>query len=270
MQKILIPTDFSENASRAISYASALYADIPTLFILIHIQKSTDLPQDNETAYVEKIQEITEYLENCKKRFQNELHEVTSVFHIGGFIENIRKIVDSKEIDLIAMGTRGVNNAANMPIGTNTQDVITKVQCPVLVVPNRTEFSPIHEVVFPTDLYLRYSSKTMEPLTSLLIKNKSMLHIVYRTAKKSLLSKNQLINKEFLNKLHKDIGVVFHEIISANLREELEKYIAENETQLIAMSAKNLNFIQLLLSKSSPQTDSYIRHIPFLFLHENI
>lgn len=270
MQKILIPTDFSENASHAISYASALCADKPTLFILAHIQKAKNLPQENETGYIEEVQEITQNLDNCIAGLNNPMHQVTSVFQIGGFIENIRKIVETKEIDLIIMGTKGINNTAKMPIGTNTQDVVTKVQCPVLVVPNRTKFSPIHEVVFPTDLFIRYSRETMEPLTSILVKNKSMLHIVYRTTNKALLSKTQLINKEFLNNLHSDIGIIFHEIVSPNLRDELEKYIAKHETQLIAMSAKSLNFIQLLLSKSSPQTDSYIRSTPFLFLHEKI
>lgn len=270
MQKILIPTDFSENATHAISYASALYADKATLFILVHIQKLNNLPQENEADYIKRVQEISQNLEKCKGGIQNPEHQVTSVFHVGGFIENIRKIVEAKEIDLIVMGTKGSNNATKMPIGTNTQNIITKVQCPVLVVPNQTKYSPIHEVVFPTDLYLRYSSKTLEPLTSILVKSKSTLHIVYRTNDKALLSKTQLINKEFLNNLNDEIGTLFHEITSPNLRYELEKYIAKHETQLIAMSAKSLNFIQLLLSKSSPQTDSYIKNTPFLFLHESI
>lgn len=270
MQKILIPTDFSENATHAISYASALYAEKPTLFILVHIQKPTDLPEDNEADYIEKIQKITQDLDSYNEAFKNPIHQVTSIFHVGGFIENIRKIVDTKEIDLIVMGTKGSNNATKMPIGTNTQNIITKVQCPVLVVPNRTKYSPIQEVVFPTDLFLRYSSKTLDPLTSILVKSKSKLHIVYRKTDKALLSKTQLINKEFLKNIHGDIGILFNEITSPNLREELEKYISKHETQLIAMSAKSLNFIQLLLSKSSPQTDSYIRKTPFLFLHESI
>lgn len=270
MQKILIPTDFSENASHAISYASALYADKPTLFILAHIQKSTNLPQDNEAEYIKRIRKITQELESCAKRIQNPNHQATSIFHVGGFIENIRKIVDTKEIDLIVMGTKGTTNTTKMPIGTNTQSVVAKVQCPILVVPNCVQYNPIHEVVFPTDLFLRYSSKTMEPLTSILVKNKSTLHIIYRTTNKALLSKTQIINKEFLKNLHGGIGILFHEIISPNLRDELEKYIAKHETQLIAMSAKSLNFIQLLLSKSSPEADSYIRSTPFLFLHESI
>src|SRR5699024_4699258 len=132
------------------------------------------------------------------------------------------------------------------------------------------EYSSIKEVVFPTDLYIRYSSKTMEPLTSILVDNKSILNIIYRKTNKAELTKTQLISKDYLNNIHSEIAVKCHEITTANLRGELKSYSDKNETQLIAMSAKSLNFIQVLLSKSSPETDSFIRNTPFLFLHESI
>lgn len=270
MQKILIPTDFSENAARAIAYASALYADRSSLFILIHIQENTDKLLVDEGGYTNEVQLITQKIEKCKKAFNNPIHKVASILEAGSFVENIRKVVETREIDLIVMGTKGTSDTNIMPIGTNTQNIITKVQCPVLVVPNSTEYSLIREVVFPTDLYLRYSSKTMEPLTSILISNDSLLHIIYRTTNSSQLSREQLISKEYLKNMNTNIEVVFHEISSTNLRAELKSYIDKHETQLIAMSAKSLNFIQLLISKGSPETDSYIRNTPFLFLHENI
>lgn len=270
MQKILVPTDFSENATRAIAYASALYADRPSLFILIHIQENTDKLLADDGDYTNEVQLITQKIEKCKEAFNNPIHQVASIIEAGSFVENIRKVVGAREIDLIVMGTKGTSDANLMPIGTNTQNIITKVQCPVLVVPNRTKYSAIREVVFPTDLYLRYSSKTMEPLTSILINNKSMLHIVYRTTNNSKLTREQLISKEYLNNMNSNIDVIFHEISSTNLRAELKSYIDKHETQLIAMSAKSLNFIQVLISKGSPETDSYIRNTPFLFLHERI
>lgn len=270
MKKILIPTDFSKNAARAVAYASALYADRQCSFILIHIQENIESSIGDEADYANELQLITRKLEKCKKTFTNPIHEVVSTLETGSFVENIRKVVESEEIDLIVMGTKGTNNTTIMPIGTNTQNIITKVQCPVLVVPNDTKYSRIREVVFPTDLYLRYSNKTMEPLSSILISNKSMLHIVYRIANKAQLSREQLISKEYLNNINRDIEIKFHEISSTNLREELKSYIDKHETQLIAMSAKSLNFIQVLISKGSPETDSYIRNTPFLFLHESI
>lgn len=270
MQKILIPTDFSENATRAIAYASALYADRPSLFILIHIQENTDSTIRNDEDYANEVHLLTQKIEKCKKAFSSPIHQVASILEAGSFVENIRKVVETREIDLIIMGTKGTNDTTIMPIGTNTQNIITKVQCPVLVVPNNTKFSRIREVVFPTDLYLRYSNKTMEPLTSILVNNKSILHVVYRITNRAQLSIEQVISKEYLNNMDSNIEIKFHEISSTNLREELKSYIDKHETQLIAMSAKSLNFIQVLISKGSPETDSYIRNTPFLFLHESI
>lgn len=270
MRKILIPTDFSHNATQALSYASALFADQPTHFILVHIYKSPNPQQNSESDYVEDIQKLTRSLEESKEVFTDPLHSITTSLNIGGFIENIRKLVFTKEIDLIIMGTKGTNQEANMPIGTNTQSIITKVPCPVLVVPRQTKYSPIKEVVFPTDLFLNYTNKTLEPLTSIMLKHNSKLHIAYRATSKRTLSKQQLINKEFLSTISNDIQVSFHKILSSNLKDELESYVSLHETQLIAMLAKNLNFIQLLLAKRSPKADSYIRNTPFLFLHEGM
>src|SRR5699024_50534 len=248
--------------------ATALYAGKSASFILVHIQKNIFNSKDNKRKNRKK--DITQSLKECKLEFKDKNHQVKSIFQTGSFIENIRKIVDNQSIDLIIMGTKGMNNSTKMPIGTNTQNVITKVQCPVMVVPNATHYSPIREVVFPTDLYLRCSSKTLQPLTTILEKNHSILHIIYRAVNSDALSRTQNITKEYLENLHQHISVKLHKITSINLREELEKYIAEHETQLITMSAKNLNFIQLLLSKSSPEADSYIRQTPFLFLHEDL
>src|SRR5699024_8635409 len=160
------------NAARAIAYASALFANRRCLFILVHIQK----PTENEEDYASKVEIASQQIEKCKKTFTNPNHQVDSFLNTGSCIESIRKIVETQEIELLVMATTGTNNSNKIPIGNITQYIITKVQCPVLVVPNKSEYSSIKDVAFPTDLYIRYSSKTMEPPTSILVDNKPILN----------------------------------------------------------------------------------------------
>lgn len=267
MRRILIPTDFSENAEIAISYASSLFAGEDVLFILLHIDKLIT-KEHCEPAHLDSLKSINQQLKEAETLFTDPKHNLHSIACTGSFIEIIRKIIKKKQIDMIVMGTKGINSKKRMPIGTNTQNVITKIKCPVLVIPGKTSYHPIKDVVFPTDFYINFSNQTLAPLTHILQQYKSVLHVVYRGTYARSLSRTQLINKEFLENIHSDINIQFHKIDSNILKEELEKYIATQNTQLIAMPAKNLNFIQQLLSKPSAHTDSIIRKTPFLFLHD--
>lgn len=267
MRRILIPTDFSENAKIAITYASSLFAGEDMLFILLHIDKTTK-QEHCEPSDIDSFKSINQELKETEALFTDPKHKLQSISCTGSFITNIRKIIAEKQIDMIVMGTKGTNSKKRMPIGTNTQSVITKIKCPVLVIPGETTYMPIKDVVFPTDFYVNFSNEALAPLTHILLQYKSVLHVVYRATNPSLISRTQLINREFLENIHSEIDIQLHKIVSTNLRDELEKYITAQNTQLVAMPAKNLNFIQQLLSRPSAQTDSIIRKTPFLFLHD--
>ena len=62
-----------------------------------------------------------------------------SSFHLisdYNFLSNsVKQCVDEKEIELIAMGTKGATGAKEIFLGSNTGDVLMKTDCNVLAIP---------------------------------------------------------------------------------------------------------------------------------------
>src|SRR5690606_18759694 len=116
------------------------------------------------------------------KRYQasasNPFHKFYCIHENVSLVEAIRKQVVEKEIDYILMGTKGASNIGNREIGSNTAEVITKVKCPVLVIPERAKFRGIKNVAFPTDYNCIYKNKVVNTLFETLMLHRAHLRIV--------------------------------------------------------------------------------------------
>ena len=118
MLRILLPTDFSENAYEAIQYALQTFKDIKSTFYLLH----TYMPQVYHAEYLvgspgliglgDVIREAAvENLDKLKARIEkehpNNNHTFNSLACLNTLANEISRMVPEEEIDLILMGTKG-------------------------------------------------------------------------------------------------------------------------------------------------------------------
>ena len=143
MLRILIPTDFSDNAWNAITYGLELFRKERCTIYLLHINPlphysgagtsikgSTDMLR--ETMLQESEKSLKELLEKINETLPNERHTFITIALYDFFVDSIKREVQDKHIDLIIMGTKGASGLKKVSLGSNTGDVITKVQCPLL------------------------------------------------------------------------------------------------------------------------------------------
>ncbi|MEM7185506.1 MAG: universal stress protein, partial [Bacteroidota bacterium] len=136
MTRVLVPTDFSENAWNAIQYGVRLYQNTPCVFYLLHVHISKrqensgdtfangmlfELPQ--RVSRKKKLEELKESLEGC---FENPNHRFESLQVNGLFVDGIRRAIAEHQIDLIVMGTKGASGLKEATIGSRTGEVITR------------------------------------------------------------------------------------------------------------------------------------------------
>ena len=278
MQTILIPTDFSENSWNAIAYAVALYKEVPCNFYLLHVGNLRDSNIISNTFSFPKEMEspnIKKKLDTLFDRIQDlpitGEHHFIALQEYGNFINVIRRTVIAKKIDLIVMGTRGATGATASIIGSNTGDVITKVACNVLVVPEKASLGPPKKIAFPTDYNIFYSFKILNVLTALLNLSKAELDVLHVSRGKGRLTRPQEKNKryledylsEILNSTHNH-----HRVTDKNIKLAIQSFVAEKKVDMLVMVAKNLNFFQQLLFDTTIEKLSFHTHIPLLVLHE--
>ncbi len=278
VKNILIPTDFSENSWNAIYYALSFFQNKKISYHLIHFTSPKDnfkeqLPEEIETS-IEEVS-INREIANFEK-LKNRIHEIfpkkdseiSTLIMRSKFIDGIRQYVINQDIDLIIMGTKGASNHNELPIGSITSEVITKVKCPILIIPENATFRAPLSLAFPTDFNIVYKSKIINSLMDTVNVHNASLKILRVAQNQKHLNEYQVENREYLKKNLINVPYSFHVIDSPNLENGLQLFVNTMKVDMIVLIAKNINFFQRLLFKPGIPQYNYHKEIPFLVLHE--
>ena len=146
--KILVPTDFSEAADRALEYAftfaSAMGLEINILHVIdsrvgqamVYSHRLRDDDKAMEQASHEEIQdEVKKVLELEMKKgmtYDSKLKVTTKVRH-GIPYEQIVKVAEKDKVDFIVMGARGYSAVEGLFIGGVAEKVSRRASCPVFL-----------------------------------------------------------------------------------------------------------------------------------------
>jgi nucleotide-binding universal stress UspA family protein len=279
MKNILIPTDFSENAWKAIDYALNFFKGTPCNFYLLHVTKVMNYAGGETPIIPTSVTIENTLLEQCKvdlekslvkikKKYHNTKHHFITIPSYDYFIDAIRNQVDEKEIDLIVMGTKGASGIKEVIIGSNTGDVITKVKSMVLAVPDKTVYNSPKEIVFPTDFNTFYQTDILNSIAEFAALHDSTIRILHVAKKDEELRKFQKENKDYLNDYFADIKHSFHRVTNKKIETGVQCFVESREIDMIIMVAKNLNLFQQIIFKPTVEEISYHTNVPFLVIHE--
>jgi nucleotide-binding universal stress UspA family protein len=198
MKRILVPTDFSENAGNALHVAAQLAHQHQAEIYLLHMielpanisipvgdTRSSDLPA------------AIGFMKLAKKRFSEILskpylqglrvHEIVE-FHqaFDGIMETSRE----HNCDFIVMGSKGASGFKEMFVGSNTEKVVRTAEIPVLVIKKEHPEFRVRDFVFATNLD-NNNKRTLESVVQFSKLTEAKLHLVYiNTANEFITSKD--------------------------------------------------------------------------------
>jgi len=280
MKNILVPTDFSENAWNAIVYALSFFEKTACTFYLLHVDslsyaKASNLPISEAEQFIEKTltipskKKLNTLLKRIFEHFpSNENHHFFTLTDHNFFIDSIRNHVEERQIDFIVMGTKGATGLKKVIVGSNAADVIKKVKCTTLVVPEHAKFNGVKELAFPTDYYLSFGVDLLKPMYELLQEHQARLHVLHISNTTESLSLAQHDNKDLLKDYFSHFETKFYNLINKRVEDALDCFVQAREINLVAMVAKNLNYFQQILFHSKVEEITYHTQIPFLVMHE--
>ncbi|MDY8134938.1 universal stress protein [Aquimarina sp. 2201CG5-10] len=278
-KNILIPTDFSENSWNAIVYALSFFKKVNCNVYILHVSSNEEITGAGVSLYDPKLMVITpvthnqrEQMSSFLKRIErltlNTKHHFFPIYESLFFVDAVRKQVKEKSIDYIVMGTKGASGLKEKMVGSNTGDVITKVKCPVLVVPEKASYTLPKEIAFPTDYNLYYKRKILNTINEVITLTNASLRILHVSKKERDLTELQIKNKEFLDDELDNLEHSFHFLSNPDLEAAVQCFVESRDIDMITMVAKNLNFFQRILFHPTVEKISYHISIPFLVLHE--
>ncbi|MBK9933342.1 MAG: universal stress protein [Cytophagaceae bacterium] len=229
MKTILVPTDFNLAAEKAMSVAVMLASKIDArvkLMTMLRFPKLTCALVESST------QSSVEYLESLRGEAQREIQRWKDWYpdvEIEGIVkEDFDQLIPailSEEADLIVMGSEGANGWKDYLSGTNSQNVIRKADCPVLVLKENTQLDKLDRILFVTDFEKTgFIEKSQELLNLKNTKN----HFVFIDAgeydedRKELYDRAKEVEKEY--KIQNfDFEIYHHDNIPGGIIQYAEK-----------------------------------------------
>lgn len=155
MKTILVPTDFNLAAEKAMSVAVMLSSKINAGIKLMTMLR---FPKLSFALVESSTQNSTEYLDSLRGEANREIQRWKDWYpevDIEGIVkedfEQLIPAILSEEADLIVMGSEGANGWKDYLSGTNSQNVIRKADCPVLVLKENTQLEKLEKILFVTD-----------------------------------------------------------------------------------------------------------------------
>jgi nucleotide-binding universal stress UspA family protein len=142
-RRLLVPTDFSETADRALQRAIGMARVLPAQLVVIHVHSPVVVlppPIDMvslSTVFPKALEKMEEALEERAARVREaglvcEIELVEGAPHV-----EIVAFADKIQAEMIVLGTHGRGGLAHAVLGSVTERVIHRATCPVLVVPDR-------------------------------------------------------------------------------------------------------------------------------------
>lgn len=274
MFKVLIPSDFSENSMNAIRYALEFFKYEKSEFYFMHAYQSdvynhkellTRTVYDDIVAQVKKQSEenLKILLETIEKSNPNPRYTYYTVSSFNSLIDEADLIVDSKNIDVIVMGTKGASKNNNLTFGSNTLQVLKYVQCPVLAIPENYRYSPPKHALFPTNYLIPYKRRELKLLCQLLAPYRSKIDMLY-VSKSDKLSFRQEDNKAFIEDVLCKNETNFYTTKSKKIDQAINEYISKNNIDFLVMVNTRHSYLENILFQSTIDKISIKMAIPLL------
>lgn len=132
---ILVPTDFSENASSAYDHAKLLAKKLSASILLCYVQEPFYYPVSPfnwDEVELEINNQAAAQLAAARQEFEG--FDVEVVERKGSAFAELIAVAEERAVNLIVMSTQGRSGLEHLLIGSTAEKVLRKAPCPVLTV----------------------------------------------------------------------------------------------------------------------------------------
>lgn len=278
MKQILVPTDFSDTAQHAISFAIETSKIFPAKLTLIHSYEiNPDLMTDyvgvNKEFYLRMLSDLEKKLDAVR----DDIHTKESV-EADTFISTyplnqaIKKATKEQKTDLIVMGTLGASGIKEKLWGSHTSSLIGKTKVPVIVIPHSYTWRKPEKILLVTNKFQK-DSKILNYIFELAGLYMANIQVGVFTDTDDEKTEQYLENEKeikeyeaFLKENYNESTLISIHLTGEKFEETLQDYIQENEIDMLVMVTYQGGFWDRLFNPSKTKRMSYHTQIPLLVI----
>jgi nucleotide-binding universal stress UspA family protein len=273
-KKILVPTDFSETAENALRAAMLLAQKEKAAIYLVHFcQKLVELDAIGEPMFQPNEQEVaSEHAKDQLLRIKHsariaypELH-----FHVlvnGGFLENeIAGLCKENDIDLIVCGTNGTDWLGEHFLGTNASSMVQVSTIPILVIPQKANFTRLKKIVFSTD-FQSADGEILKKIVGLAQNFEASIQAIHISQKLANGAPALALFKEIVQQSNY-LDVSYKDLVDGELSSKfLNSYLKNENADLLVMTTTGKNTLERILYGSFTREMVCHSEHPLLIYH---
>lgn len=265
--KILVPTDFSENASNALTFAKNIARKQGSSITLFYAFYAV---YDFAAQATEIIAQIEDDAKKAMKKLVKEGIEegLTIDYKIqhGSIATAVTSYAYQNDYDLIVMGTQGASGIKKTLMGSNTGHVIKESMVPVIAVPASASLPTEDKIAVA--LELKKESEDCFIKLFDLTESFNLPYDFFHVGEK--LTFDQEIEfkglEAYLKSNHSKKSFDFQIIKAQNIQKGVQIYLGDNKNTLLVMFSKQKTFFEYLFNKSDTLEMAYHTHVPLLVI----
>jgi nucleotide-binding universal stress UspA family protein len=278
MKTILVPSDFSPNASSALQYAIHVAELMQARLVVFHCYQVsftiiTQAKTEEETDLLIK-QDIaisTAKLQTQVKNAYQEsgINEVPATTIVGVernpfVVEKTLEVAKQHRADIIVMGTHGAAGLKKLFFGSNTSNMISRSVIPILAIPENYTFKKVNTIALASDLEdTEVELSKVVPFASAMDARLDIVHLDYGLD--ALGHKEQTIAKLVENNPYKKLRLIMQKATPEHtLLKQLRKYLDEQKPEWLVMFTRERSFWDKILLRSKTEDMANFLPMPLL------
>ncbi|HLR25772.1 MAG TPA: universal stress protein [Fodinibius sp.] len=274
INQVLFPTDFSENAKKALPYAAEIAYQTDAKLTLFHASQEPMYLAPNFDEVRKQTVQKTDRLFN---QLIDELQEddrfkklnISTVLQLGQPVTGLLEYARQSKAGLIVMGTKGATGSRNIMLGSVATSVVKKSGVPTLTVPHESSFDGLKKITFTTDFKetdWTALEQTIE-LARLFGSTVDVLHITENRGFKDDLKCRGF--RDLITEKSDYENISFSVVRESDFFPGAADYIAEHESSLMVMVRYKKSFWENISQRSHSKEMAFYSTVPLLIIPGN-
>ena len=281
MKRILVPTDFSKCADKAIDFAVQSAKIVPIEIILLHsFEVKDNMYSDymgvNREFNVSMLNDAKEKLAELKKNIEETDGVVVDTFiSTNSLYDAITRSVKEKKMDMVVMGTLGASGIKEKLWGSRTAAIIGRSDIPVMVIPIEYEWKKPQNILLATNRFEKEPA-ILDYLFELAGLYMSRVQVAVFTDEGddkaiTFLNHEHKISEyeEYLTDMYNEETLTSAHLTGEDFETTLQNFIRENDIDILVMVTYQNTFWSRIFNPSKTKRMSYHTNIPLLAIPAN-
>jgi len=283
MKNILVLTDFSIRAGYAAEFAMHLAIKNKARLLLCHALEPFSTNNDAEANWVvadDQVAEKDEAMMDLKETGRSMLKSVVAdeswrpniqyIVNYGNVCDVAKKVISDNNVDIVVIGSHPSNALTRILSGSHVYNLIDKLNCPVLLIPESLRYKGIHTIAYATDLtfnnnkVIKYLVRVARPFEAAISVN-HIFKTEFHSTEAEQATRYALCNKSEFSYPN----ISYHNLKRDNVKSGLFELMSPDKVDILATVHKRYDFFGGLFHKSISKLIADASQIPLLVLPDS-